>query len=88
MAHSPIISRQNSDSGRVITFLLHSETLSTHELVKFADKKIRPQLTRINGIAAVDIWGLSNNIEIAVDPLLLRAYKNPFGNGHCKNQTT
>lgn len=78
MSHAPIISRQNSDSGRVITLLLHSKTLSTNDLIKYAERKIKPLLNRINGVAAVDIWGLSNNIQISIDPHLLRAYKIPL----------
>lgn len=78
MSHTPIISRQGGDTGRVMTLLLKSKTLSTHDLIKYADKKIKPLLSRINGVATVDIWGMSNTIEIAIDPHMLRAYKIPL----------
>lgn len=78
MSHAPIISRQNSDSGRVLTIILHSKTLATNDLIKYAERKIKPLLNRITGVASVDIWGQSNNIEIAVDPHLLRAYNIPL----------
>ncbi len=78
MAHTPIISRQNFDGGRVMTLLLHSKTLSTSDLIKYAERKIQPLLNRIHGVAAVNIWGVSNNIQISFDPHLLRAYKVPI----------
>ncbi len=78
MSHTPIISRQSSDSGRVMSLLLSSESLSTNDLIKYAERKIKPLLTRINGVAAIDIWGMSNNIEIEIDPHLLRAYQVPL----------
>lgn len=78
MSHTPIIARQNSDTGRVMSLLLSSDTLSTNDLIKYAERKIKPLLTRINGVAAIDIWGMSNNIEIEIDPHLLRAYQVPL----------
>jgi multidrug efflux pump subunit AcrB len=75
-AKAPLINRfDNENSQPVVTLALLSKTRSERELSIIGEQTIGKRLQRVEGVAQVDISGLSvREVRIDLDPLRLRAY--------------
>jgi HAE1 family hydrophobic/amphiphilic exporter-1 len=74
----PVIAKFNNDSTPVITISLSGDR-SLRELTEYADKIVRPQLERSQGVGEVDVvGGLDRAINVWIDSERLAAYKIPI----------
>jgi multidrug efflux pump subunit AcrB len=75
-AKAPLINRfDNENSQPVVTLALVSKTRSERELSIIGEQTVGKRLQRVEGVAQVDISGLSvREVRIDLDPLRLRAY--------------
>ena len=75
-AKAPLINRFDNDNAQpVVTLALVSKTRSKRELSIIGDQTVGKRLQRVEGVARVDISGLSvREVRIDLDPLRLRAY--------------
>lgn len=77
-ADPPIISKMDNDSRPVITVALSGQR-SMRELTEIADKLVKVQLERAQGVGGVNIvGGLSRVVDIQVDADKLSAYRLPI----------
>jgi HAE1 family hydrophobic/amphiphilic exporter-1 len=77
-ADPPVISKFNNDSTPVLTIAVSSDR-PLRELTEIADKIVKPQLERSDGVGEVMIvGGLQRAINIWVDPERLAAYQIPI----------
>ncbi len=72
----PTITRFQGDNQQpVVVMSLMSETRSARELSMMAELTISKRLTRVEGVALVDIGGMvSREVRVDLDPQRLRAY--------------
>ena len=75
-AKAPTIVRFNSDNNQpVVNLALLSATRSARELSVMGEQAVAKRLQRVEGVARVDISGLSaREVRIDLDPQRLRAY--------------
>ena len=75
-ARAPTLARWNNDNNEpVVTLAILSPTRSTRELSMLAENEVGKRLQRVEGVARVDINGLTEReVRIDLDPLRLRAY--------------
>ncbi|MEO8152272.1 MAG: efflux RND transporter permease subunit [Rhizobacter sp.] len=75
-AKMPTVSRFDNDNSQpVVVMALISKTRSTRELSLMADQTISKRLQRVEGVAKIDISGLSTReVRIDLDAARLRAY--------------
>ena len=74
----PVVAKFNNDSTPVITIALSGDR-SLRELTEYADKVVKPQLERSQGVGEVDVvGGLERAINIWIDSERLAAYKIPI----------
>jgi HAE1 family hydrophobic/amphiphilic exporter-1 len=74
----PVVAKFNNDSTPVLTIALSGDR-SIRELTEYADKVVRPQLERSQGVGEVDVvGGLDRAINIWIDSERLAAYKIPI----------
>jgi multidrug efflux pump subunit AcrB len=75
-AKLPTVSRFDNDNSQpVVVVALVSKTRSARELSLVGDQTISKRLQRVEGVARVDISGLSvREVRIDLDPARLRAY--------------
>jgi multidrug efflux pump subunit AcrB len=75
-AKAPTIARFNNDNAEpVVVMALLSPTRSARELSLFADETLAKRLQRVEGVATVQVTGLTEReVRIDLDPARLRAY--------------
>jgi multidrug efflux pump subunit AcrB len=75
-AKAPLISRFNNDNNQpVVSLALLSKTRSARELSILGEQNVGKRLQRIEGVARVDINGLTvREVRVDLDPARLRAY--------------
>lgn len=75
-AKTPLVSRFNNDNAQpVVVMALMSAGRSARELSMLADQTVSKRLTRVDGVAQVDISGMAvREVRINLDPARLRAY--------------
>lgn len=75
-AKMPTVSRFDNDNSQpVVVMALLSKTRSTRELSLVADQTVSKRFQRVEGVAKIDITGLSTReVRIDLDPARLRAY--------------
>ena len=74
----PVVAKFNNDSTPVITIALSGDR-SLRELTEYADKIVRPQLERSQGVGEVSVvGGLDRAINVWIDSERLAAYKIPI----------
>jgi len=75
-AKPPTIARFNTDNAQpVVVMALLSPTRSARELSMLAEQVVSKRLTRVEGVATVDLSGLATReVRIDLDPVRLRAY--------------
>jgi hydrophobe/amphiphile efflux-1 (HAE1) family protein len=74
-ARAPTVSRYSENNQPVVVMALLSATRSPRELSMLADQTIAKRLQRVEGVATVDISGLSTReVRIDLDPVRLRTY--------------
>jgi hydrophobe/amphiphile efflux-1 (HAE1) family protein len=75
-AKMPTVSRFDNDNSQpVVVMALLSKTRSARELSLVADQTISKRFQRVEGVAKIDITGLSTReVRIDLDPTRLRAY--------------
>jgi len=75
-AKAPLISRFNNDNAQpVVNLALLSKTRSARELSILGEQNVGKRLQRIEGVARVDISGLTvREVRVDLDPARLRAY--------------
>ncbi|HEX6017939.1 MAG TPA: efflux RND transporter permease subunit [Burkholderiaceae bacterium] len=75
-AKPPTIARFNNENAQpVVVMALLSSTRSPRELSMLAEQVVSKRLTRVEGVAAVDLAGLATReVRIDLDPARLRAY--------------
>ncbi len=74
-AKLPTVARFNENSQPVVVLALLSPTRSDRELSTIADLTVSKRLQRVEGVATIDIAGLSTReVRIDLDPARLRAY--------------
>ncbi|HLG17383.1 MAG TPA: efflux RND transporter permease subunit [Blastocatellia bacterium] len=77
-ADPPVISKFNSDSRPIMTVALSADR-PVRELTELADKVVKPQLERSEGVGEISIvGGLSRAINVWVDAHRLAAYQIPI----------
>lgn len=74
----PTYSRQEANQESIMHLLLMSESGNIGELRNYADAYIIPKLSRIEGIAQVQIFGPGSSIVLKVNPELMAARKVSF----------
>src|SRR5256714_1414332 len=74
----PVVAKFNNDSTPVITIALSGDR-SLRELTEYADKIVKPQLERSQGVGEVGVvGGLERAINVWIDSERLAAYKIPI----------
>jgi len=75
-AKAPVIGRFNSDNAQpVVVMALLAPQRSPRELSILAEQVVAKRLTRVEGVAQVDLSGLATReVRIDLDPARLRAY--------------
>jgi hydrophobe/amphiphile efflux-1 (HAE1) family protein len=75
-AKQPFINRFNTDNAQpVVVMALLSPTRSARELSMLAEQVVQRRLTRVEGVATVNLYGLATReVRIDLDPTRLRAY--------------
>ena len=75
-AKPPTVARFNTDNAQpVVVMALLSPTRSARELSLLAEQVVAKRLTRVEGVATVDLAGLATReVRIDLDPARLRAY--------------
>ncbi|HEY6133536.1 MAG TPA: efflux RND transporter permease subunit [Rubrivivax sp.] len=75
-AKAPTVARWNEDNSQpVVNMALMSATRSARELSLLAEQTVGKRLQRVEGVARVDIGGLTlREVRIDLDPARLRAY--------------
>ncbi len=75
-AKMPTVSRFDNDNSQpVVVMALLSKTRSARELSLVADQTVSKRFQRVEGVAKIDITGLSTReLRIDLDPARLRAY--------------
>ena len=75
-AKIPTVARFNNDNAQpVVVMALMSKTRSARELSILADQTISRRLQRVEGVAQVDVSGMTvREVRIDLDPARLRAY--------------
>jgi hydrophobe/amphiphile efflux-1 (HAE1) family protein len=75
-AKPPTIARFNTDNAQpVVVMALLSPTRSAREISLLAEQVVAKRLTRVEGVATVDLAGLATReVRIDLDPARLRAY--------------
>ncbi|HSB24011.1 MAG TPA: efflux RND transporter permease subunit [Burkholderiaceae bacterium] len=75
-AKPPTIARFNNDNAQpVVVMALLSSTRSARELSLLAEQVVSKRLTRVEGVATVDLAGLATReVRIDLDPARLRTY--------------
>jgi len=75
-AKMPTVSRFDNDNSQpVVVMALLSKTRSARELSLVADQTVSKRFQRVEGVAKIDISGLSTReVRIDLDPARLRAY--------------
>ncbi|MBT9526998.1 MAG: efflux RND transporter permease subunit [Rhizobacter sp.] len=75
-AKMPTVSRFDNDNSQpVVVMALLSKTRSARELSLVADQTVSKRFQRVEGVAKIDITGLSTReVRIDLDPARLRAY--------------
>jgi len=74
-AKKPIIKKFDPLVKPVMNLVLMSETLDERTLYEYADKTFKDELSRIQGVASVEIFGgHERQINVKVDPLLMKQY--------------
>jgi hydrophobic/amphiphilic exporter-1 (mainly G- bacteria), HAE1 family len=77
-ADPPVVSKFDNDQSPVITFALSADR-PIRELTEIADKIVKPQIERSNGVGGVTIvGGQARAINIWVDAERLAAYRLPI----------
>ncbi|HET7526617.1 MAG TPA: efflux RND transporter permease subunit, partial [Burkholderiaceae bacterium] len=75
-AKPPLVARFNTDNAQpVVVMALLSPTRSARELSLLAEQTVARRLTRVEGVATVDLSGLATReVRIDLDPARLRTY--------------
>jgi len=75
-AKPPMVARFNTDNSQpVVVMALLSATRSARELSLLAEQVVSKRLTRVEGVATVDLSGLATReVRIDLDPARLRTY--------------
>lgn len=75
-AKPPTVSRfQNDNAQPIVVMALLSGTRGSRELSMMADLIVSKRLARVEGVAKVDVGGMTNReVRIDLDPMRLRAY--------------
>lgn len=77
-ADPPVVSKFDNDQSPVITFALSADR-PIRELTELADKVVKPQIERSNGVGGVTIvGGRARAINVWVDAQRLAAYRLPI----------
>jgi len=73
-ADAPMLIKYDPSMMSVLVVTLAGEA-GLEELKRLADDVVRPRLERVDGVAAVSVWGgLNREIQVLVDPARLRGY--------------
>jgi HAE1 family hydrophobic/amphiphilic exporter-1 len=71
----PVVQRYDITAQSIVYFSLASETRSRGEIRKLAEDVVKDELQRLDGVAAVNVFGAAlREIHIYVDPQKLEAY--------------
>jgi HAE1 family hydrophobic/amphiphilic exporter-1 len=71
----PVVQRYDITAQSIVYFSLSSETRSRGDIRKLAVDIVKDELQRLDGVAAVDVFGASEReIQLSVDPKKLEAY--------------
>jgi HAE1 family hydrophobic/amphiphilic exporter-1 len=73
MHDRPFYQKKEASEGHNLYLVLTSSTASLAELRDFSDLYIKPRLSRIEGVAAVDTFGAPYSITIKLNPELMAA---------------
>ncbi|MDP1045084.1 efflux RND transporter permease subunit, partial [Klebsiella pneumoniae] len=66
---------QNDNAQPIVVMALLSGTRGSRELSMMADLIVSKRLARVEGVAKVDVGGMTNReVRIDLDPMRLRAY--------------
>jgi HAE1 family hydrophobic/amphiphilic exporter-1 len=73
-ADAPVLFRYDPAMMPVLVVTLAGE-VGPEQLKRLADDVVRPRLERVDGVAAVSVWGgVTREIQVLVDPARLRGY--------------
>ena len=68
--------KADADAVPVVRLAVYSDQLSISEVTRTVENEIVPELTSINGVADVTLWGRREKVlRVVVDPMRLAAYK-------------
>ena len=68
--------KADADAVPVVRLAVSSNQLSISEVTRTVENEIVPELTSINGVADVTLWGRREKVlRVVVDPMRLAAYK-------------
>jgi hydrophobe/amphiphile efflux-1 (HAE1) family protein len=74
-ARPPTVARYDENGESIVVLALLSNTRSARELSMLADQNVAKRLQRVEGVATVDISGMTTReVRIDLDPARLRAY--------------
>jgi HAE1 family hydrophobic/amphiphilic exporter-1 len=69
----PIVEKYDPLLEPVMDLVLSSETVGGRDLYEFADKKLKDQISSVEGVANVDIYGgKKRQINVILDPFLMQ----------------
>lgn len=73
LPHPPTYEKTNPAETPIMYIMVTSATLTDGDLYEYADREIRTQLTTINGVSQVGMWGAKAAIRVKLNPQRLAA---------------
>lgn len=75
LPNPPSYQKTNPSDTPIIYISLVSDTLTTGQLYDFANKVVGQQLSMIDGVSQVQVYGAKTAVRVQIDPNKLAAYK-------------
>lgn len=69
----PTYEKTNPSEQPIMYIMLTSDTMTDGDLFDYADREISTQISTINGVSQVGIWGAKAAVHIKIDPVKLSA---------------
>ncbi len=71
-----VVIKADADAVPVVRLAVSSDQLEVAEVTRTVENEIVPELTSINGVADVTLWGRREKVlRVVIDPMRLAAYK-------------
>ncbi|MBD3379058.1 MAG: acriflavine resistance protein B [Candidatus Omnitrophica bacterium] len=70
----PSYSKNNPSESPIIYLVMTSDTMRSGDLYDYGNRSIGKQISMINGVSQVQVWGAKNAMRVRVDPERMSSY--------------